>query len=284
MAGGIVASLVAPHTPRIGVEANVPEFQKGLVAGLREMGERVRALQPDLFILHSSHWVCTFNWYVTAHALHEGVCIADEAVDLIPGIPYRRNGDPIFAQALCAAMKKDGIPAAINDVQPFKWDYASFVPLQYMDPDSTVPVVLLPSVICSSLEENRRVGELAHAVAASLGRRAVFISSCALSHAVLRGPDLWPTPERIELDRRFIELMVRGDVAELIRWSPDYCRAAVAEMGGRPLAGMLGAAGAMAAAHGHLQGRQYGTYAQSSGSGNASLCLMPRAAEERSAL
>lgn len=277
MSAGLIATAVVAHTPRIGIEENAPPFQHGLISGLRDLGRDLRAMKPDLFVLQSAHWVSTFNWYVTAHAVHEGVCIADEAPDLIPGVPYRRAGDPAFARALAAAMREGGVPGNATDSEHLHWDYATYVPLKYLDPDAVVPAVMLPTVICSDLTENRRVARIVHQTAMAQGKRVVFLSSCALSHAVERGPERWPTPERIDLDRRFIELATAGQVRELLDWSPVYCHAAVAEMGGRTISGMLGAAEVLALEHGAVTGRQYGDYAQSSGSGNANICLTPAA-------
>ena len=112
---GIVASVVTPHTPRMGIEERAPDFVRGLIAGSRELGAALRALEPDLLVLHSSHWVATFNWFVTAHAVHEGLCVADEAPDLIPGIPYRQPGDPQFARALAETLLQADIPCGINE-------------------------------------------------------------------------------------------------------------------------------------------------------------------------
>ena len=273
MAGGVIVSAVAPHTPRIGIEEKAPAFAQGLIGGLREFGAAVRAQRPDLIVLHSSHWVSTFNWYVTAHARHRGTCIADEAPDLIPGVAYDRPGDPAFARALAEQLQAAGVPCGLNESPHFDWDYGSLVPIQYMDPEGQVPVVLMPSVICSELDECRTVGATIHKLARETGKRVAFVASCALSHKVLRGPEKWPSEAHQALDKRFMALMQGAQVAELANWSATYCHDAVAEMGGRPISSMIGALQAMAGEGGSLQGRQYGPYAQSSGSGNACLAV-----------
>ena len=65
-------------------------------------------------------------------------------------------------------------------------------------------------------------------------------------------------------------------MAEAITWFPEYSRAVVAEMNGKPLAGMLGALQALAEEGVELQGEQFGGYAQSSGSGNANVVVWRR--------
>jgi 3,4-dihydroxyphenylacetate 2,3-dioxygenase len=64
-----------------------------------------------------------------------------------------------------------------------------------------------------------------------------------------------------------------GAVNDAIGGFTEYSRFVGAEMGGRPLATMLGVAQAMAKEGKSIVGRQYGDYAQSSGSGNAVLLM-----------
>lgn len=273
MSGGLIACAVTPHTPRMGVEEQAPGFVRGLIGAARELGEAVRALEPDVVVLHSSHWVSTFNWFVTAHDVHEGLCVADEAPDLIPGLPYRQAGRPEFARALAEAVRGAAIPCGINDCPHYRWDYATYVPLKYMDPEGTLPLVTLPSVLCAGLEECAAVGAVVHETARQTGLRAVFLASCAMSHKLVRGPEQWPEEALQEMDRRLIELLSAGDIATLREWLPSYCTEAVAEMGGRPLNGLLGALGAMERDAGALAGRPIGPYCQSSGSGNATVLV-----------
>jgi 3,4-dihydroxyphenylacetate 2,3-dioxygenase len=275
MNGGLIAVAVAPHAPRLGVEERVPAFQRGLIDGMKQMGQVLRDLKPDLFVVNSAHWVSTFNWYATLQDPHQGVCVADEAPDLMPGTPYERHGDPEFGRALIEELKRADIPALPNDSPHFQWDYAALVPLLYVDPGGQIPVVQIPTVLRGSLEEAVAVGRLIDRVAQDTGRRVILIASSALSHALERGPEKWPSPERIELDKRLIEILERGEVDILLDWLPTYSRAAVAEMGGKVLAVMFGALSAMHGRVRALRGRLYGPYTQSSGSGNASVAVVP---------
>jgi 3,4-dihydroxyphenylacetate 2,3-dioxygenase len=219
--------------------------------------------------------VSTFHWFVTAHAVHKGICFSDEAPDLIPGAPYERTGDPEFARALAQSLNAASIPCGINDSPHYDWDYGTYVPLKYLDPDATIPVVTMPTVLCADLKENLAVGPVVHETAVRTGKRVIFISSCALSHKLIRGPELWPAEEQQELDRKFMELACNGRARELADFIPIFSKAAYAEMGGRTLCGMIGAAQALERASGPLHGRRYGAYAQSSGTGNAALCMTP---------
>ena len=104
--------------------------------------------------------------------------------------------------------------------------------------------------MCSDVDENRKVGRLVHEVGKDTDKKLVFVSSCALSHEVVRGPERWPTEERQRLDRKFIELTTKGRVDELTAWMPEFVREGVAEMGGRTISSMVGGIEALAQAAG----------------------------------
>jgi 3,4-dihydroxyphenylacetate 2,3-dioxygenase len=271
---GIVAAAIVAHVPTLGLPQNTPDYQQTLVEAERTLGAAIRdVVKPDLWVVVSAHWVATFDWLVTCQPVHDGVCVADEAPNLIPGSAYHFRGDPAFAGALVEAIAGAGLPAARNDSPHYAWDYGTFVPMQYLDPSAELPVVCLPSVLMATHEECLRAGALVHATACRLGRRVVLVASTAFSHVLQRGRHHWPAPRRIEADHRFIDGLKAGRLDEAIAGFAGYSREVGAELGGRPLATLLGAGRAMEHDTGALAGRQFGAYAQSSGSGNAVLLL-----------
>jgi 3,4-dihydroxyphenylacetate 2,3-dioxygenase len=270
---GIIATGIVAHVPTLSRAEITPPFQTTLVEGERRLGKKLRALKPDLWVVVSTHWVSTFNWFATQQPEHHGICVADEAPDLIPGLPYRYPGDPGFAQALLDEWKRADIPAQQNVTQHFSWDYGTFVPLSHLDPGGEVAVVAVPVVLMADINECLRAGEAIQAAARKLDRRAVVIASSALTHALVRGREHWPTPKRIEADKQVIGMLRHGDIDSVISSFSDYARTGVVEMGGRAIATMLGATRALASEKGPLGALQFGDYAQSSGSGNANLVI-----------
>jgi len=274
MTGGVVAATLVAHVPTLGRAENTPDYQQTLVQAERKLGAALRAaLKPDLWVIVSTHWVSTFNWFSTCQPKHEGLCVAQEAPNLIPGLPYKYRGDPEFGAALVDAWNAANVAAVRNEAANYSWDYGTYVPLKYLDPDGEVPVVGIPVVLMADHGECLRAGAAVHATAKKLGRRAVFLCSSALSHLLVRGRHNWPTPERVEADRRFVEQLKRGAIDEAIAGFAEYSKKVVAEMGGRALATMLGAASAISRDGKHVLAQQYGECAQSSGSNNAVLLI-----------
>ncbi len=197
--------------------------------------------------------------------------MATEAPDLIPGLPYERPGHPAFAEAIATAAEAHEIPVGRNASPHFVWDYGALVPLLHLDADGVLPVVLLSTCMAADLDECRRLGAALHAAAVASALRVAFVASGALSHELVRGPARWPSEAHQALDRRFMDGLTGGDVPGLQAWLPEFARSAVAEVGGRHLATLLGV---MEGGGGPWAGDVYG-YGPSSGSGNANVLLEP---------
>jgi 3,4-dihydroxyphenylacetate 2,3-dioxygenase len=271
MNGAIVMSAIASHTPRIGIEATAPGFLSGVIAGEYALGRAIQALAPDVIVLQSAHWVTTFTWYVTCQARHHGNCVSDELPDLIPGVPYDRPGDPEFGALLVAEIKAKGLLAGRNDTAHYKWDYGTFVPLQYLDPAERIPVVTMGTCILADLDECYRVGTAVRDAAARSGKRVVFVASSTLSHRLVRNPASWPTEEHQALDRRFVALLSDGRTGEARRFLDSYAAECQVEMGGRNIAAMLGALDGLP--RDRLAGEEYGEYGPSSGAGHTNFAI-----------
>ena len=274
MSGGVVAATLVAHVPTLGRAENTPDYQQTLVQAERVLGNAIRSsLKPDLWVIVSTHWVSTFDWFTTCQPVHEGLCVAQEAPNLIPGLQYKYKGDPEFGGALVDAWKQLGIAAVRNEAANYHWDYGTYVPLKYLDPDGQVPVVGMPVVLMADHGECLRAGAAVHDVAKKTGRRVVFVTSSALSHLLVRGRHNWPTPERVEADKKFVEMLKKGSIDEVIAGFSEYSRKVVAEMGGRALGTMLGVIAAMSREGKPIAATQFGEYAQSSGSNNVVLAV-----------
>jgi 3,4-dihydroxyphenylacetate 2,3-dioxygenase len=266
MSGGIVMGAIASHTPRIGIEARAPAFLKGVIEGEYALGRAIAALEPDLIVLQSAHWVTTFTWYVTCQSRHAGVCVSDELPDLIPGVPYDRPGDPQFGELLAGAIREKGLLSGRNETGHYKWDYGTFVPLQYLDPEERLPVVTMGTCILADLDECFRVGTAIREAAERSGKRVVFVASSALSHKLVRDPASWPLPAHQTLDGEFLGLLAAGRIGAARRMLPDYAEETQVEMGGRNIATLLGTLDGTPAER--LHAAQYGEYGPSSGAGH----------------
>jgi len=266
--GSIVGALIVTHTPRIADESTAPEFTREMIRGMHELGEEVARLDPDALIQVSTHWVTTFHHYVLGHKRHKGTLTSSEAPDIISGVPYDFPGDAELAEAIVEKGKEQGLPVILSAAEHFVLDYGTLNPLRYITPRFAIPVLPISSCLLADIQESIIWGQVITEGIKQSSRRVMIVASGALSHALVRGPERWPSEECQKLDRKFIELVTQGKADELKSFFPGFVKDAEAEMGGRHLAILLGATG------GHFRGKLH-AYGPSSGSGNAVVSLLP---------
>ncbi len=276
--GELVGVYLAAHTPRYcTLEAAFagklahPDF-RALRDGLVEQGRHLAAQRPQVILINSCHLVSTFPTLVDGTPRHRGTLTAQEAPDLIAGVPYDFPGDYQLASALIDRGKAAGhLCALVNDLY-YPLDYGTVMPIVcYLDRSQTIPVVPISVTLLNDLDQCFDWGRIIVRALAESDRRGVFVASGALSHRLVHGPEKWPLAEHMELDHRFANLLAAGEYQELRSWLPEFSRMVEAEMGGRHLAMMLGLlqeAGSAFTATVHA-------YGPSSGSGNYAVSLAP---------
>lgn len=259
--GEIVLGMCCAHTPRIAAPERAGAAFQDLIAAMGRAGETLRARKLDAAVLISAHWVTSFNLYVEGSKRHKGILTAMECPDLLRAIPYDFPGDPELADAIAAEGKAVGLPVIASDEPSYVEDYGTVIALKYLTPDGEIPIIPVSACLASTLGECFQFGEAIRAAIEKTGRRAAVISSAAFAHNLVRGPERWPTEEEQAVDRHMIELLNEGRLDTARSLLPTFAARAQYEMGGRPVATLLGALGE------GFRSEYYG-YGPSSGSGN----------------
>lgn len=253
--------MLTAHVPRICDEEQVPDFQVQMVEAMKAVSGEIAERKPDVIVLVSCHWLSTFHHYVDVTPSHQGTLTAFECPELISDVPYSYPGDHEFGMELVNAGKDAGIPVtAVNDTT-YVWDYGTVVPLRYLVPNEDIPIVNVSVTWAGDLKETYQWGEVIGNVLRQSGKKAMFISSGALSHNLVRGPEKMPTRSEQALDKQFIDYMSKKEYASARDMLPQYAKSAGVEAGGRHLAMLLGTL--------ENEDPKYWGAAQSSGSWNA---------------
>jgi 3,4-dihydroxyphenylacetate 2,3-dioxygenase len=263
-------ALLSSHAPSLLHEDQVPDFQLPIVKAFHQQREKIAQIKPDVLVLISCHFRTNWNHYVDATPRHQGFLTAMEHPDLIANIPFNYPGDEELAYELARAGKEAEIPVVAFNEPTYIWDYGTLIPLRYFVPEENIPVIELSVNLSASLEETYMWGQQIGKVLRNSKKRAVFASSGALSHHLVRGREKMPTISEKALDDKFIELLVEGEYGKAWEMLPQFSFAADVESGGRHVAALLGVLG-----HEEFQAVYLG-YAQSSGSGNPHFIFEPR--------
>ncbi|UOF90317.1 extradiol ring-cleavage dioxygenase [Fodinisporobacter ferrooxydans] len=263
-------AVLTVHAPRICHEEQVADFQKPLVKALKQTKESLYGVKPDVVVIVSTHWMSSFHHFVDATPTHQGILTAFECPELVSNVPYRYPGDAQLASLLAESGQQAGLQVVKVNDPTYVWDYGTVVPLRYLVPHEDIPVIDLSVTWAATLEETYKWGQVIGKVLRESEKRAVFVSSGALAHNLVRGPEKMPTVAEQALDHQFIEYLTSGNLDLAWEMLSQYAKAAGVESGGRHLALLLGVL------NGEYRG-DFLAYGQSSGSGNVVMTFQSNA-------
>ncbi|MGW3428394.1 3,4-dihydroxyphenylacetate 2,3-dioxygenase [Streptomyces melanosporofaciens] len=283
--GEIVGAGLLAHVPTIVLpEETRRELNDGkeitLVTGLRQLRENVFARDDyDTVVVLDSHWATTVEFVVTAHPRRAGLYTSEELPRGMCRMPYDFPGDPELAHAITHfADAHATFITAIDD---------AYLPIQYATVNlwkflgEGLPGKRWMTIgVCQTgdMEDHLRLGRaLADGIAATPGRRVLLIASGALSHT------FWPlreirdhessdprhifTPEARAADEERIAWFKEGRHDKVLDTMDTYWtyRPEAKFFHYLMMAGALGERACVARA------RQYGTYENAVGTGQAHL-------------
>jgi 2'-aminobiphenyl-2,3-diol 1,2-dioxygenase, large subunit len=209
----IVGAFAMSH--QLGSPVGVEDQSERVFEGMKEIGRRIRALDPDVLVVVTSDHLNNFPLtapapfaVATAETFHP---LGDMGLprDPVPGAPD-------FALGLRAFADGEGVTIAVAD--PIQPDHGVMIPLGIVDPERRIPAVPLYVNTVFYPEPSpaacRRLGEVLRDYIASLpgDRRLVLLGGGGLSHWVgMPGEgtinEAW--------DRAFLAHMLDGNVAAL---------------------------------------------------------------------
>lgn len=211
--GSIVGAFAMSH--QLGAPDGVEEQSERVFQGMREIGRRIRALEPSLILLVTSDHLNNFS--LTAPAPF-AIATAESFTPLgdmgLPRDPV--PGAPAFATGLHGFAEEQGVPITIAD--PIQPDHGVMIPLGIVDPERRIPcaplyvnTVFYPE---PAPRDSRRLGEMLRAYVEQLpaDMRIVLLGCGGLSHWV-------GMPQEGTInepwDQAFLADMLAGDIDAL---------------------------------------------------------------------
>jgi 2-aminophenol/2-amino-5-chlorophenol 1,6-dioxygenase beta subunit len=261
---GILAGYLAPHPPHLAYAENPPQNEprsqggwEGLRWAYEDVRARIRALQPDVIVLHAPHWITMVGHHVNCVPNPRGFSVEPIFPHLLR-FHYDFRTDVELAEAIADQAAADGLVTRKLKVEGVRVDYATITALHLLNPDWDIPVVSLSAnnnpyyYSTSSLEQMEVLGASVRTAIEGLGRRAVVAGSNSLSHFHWdREPEL---PEdmaaehpydnhQYRWDMRLLELIRHGRTRELRAFIPEHIEATESETKAGSLSWLLAALG-----------------------------------------
>jgi 3,4-dihydroxyphenylacetate 2,3-dioxygenase len=283
--GEIVGAGLLAHVPTIVLpEAVRRTLNNGreitLVTGLEQLRREVFESEDyDTVVVLDSHWATTVEFVVTAQQRRAGLFTSEELPRGMCRMPYDFPGDPELAANVARFADKHGTWITAVDDEYLPLYYATVNLWKFLG--EGLPDKRWVSIgVCQTgdMEDHLRLGRaLADGIAATPGRRVLLVASGAFSHTFwplreLRAheasdPDHIFTPEARSADEQRIDWFRQGRHDLVLQTMPEFWQY-------KPEAKFfhyLMLAGALGEHACTAQGRQYGEYENSIGTGQAHL-------------
>ena len=222
--GSVVASFVVPVHPHTVLAPDQNPGWRNLRNAFDEAAQTIRDLDADLLIVYSTTWPSIIGHQIQADPNPEWVMVDHDFHDL-GSIPYSFNIDATFAHAWDDANRARGLQSRCVNYKGFPIDVGSVVALTLLNPDNSIPAVIVSSNMYANRNETTVLAKSCLDVVKAQGRRAVAITAMSLSNRMFTD-FIQPEADKIhslkddEWYRKILEFLEQGrmeDVGQLSR-------------------------------------------------------------------
>ena len=224
MNGSLVGSYVVPVHPH---PLLVPEQNEGwsrIRAAFDEARDAIKESGADLLIIYSTTWPSIIGHQIQADPNPQWTLVDQDFHDL-GSMEYSFNIDAEFAEAWNEANHNRGLQSRTVAYHGFPIDVGSVVALKLLNPDNSIPAVIVSSNVYANRSETTVLAKACLDVIKKTGRKAVAVTAMSMSNRMFT-EFIDPSDDRIhslkddEWNRKVLEFLEEGrleDVAQLSR-------------------------------------------------------------------
>jgi 2-aminophenol/2-amino-5-chlorophenol 1,6-dioxygenase beta subunit len=249
--GRIVMGALAPHPPHLvyaeNPKQNEPRSECGwevLRWGYEKLREQLSKKDYDVIVVHSPHW----RTVVGHHFLgvpHFNSLSVDPIFPNLFRFHYDLNVDVKLAEAMCAEAASVGLPTKMMRNPKFRVDYGTITACHMVNPAWDKPIVGVSANAAYDYFGNDvgdrqmiALGQATRRAIEKLGRKALVIASCSLSHRHFTTEPGVPEDMSYERiynhnqylwDMHVVKLMKAGRAKEILDEMPDFIDQSVSE-------------------------------------------------------
>ena len=266
-AGRIVTGVLAPHPPHLVYASNPPQNEprssragawKGLLDGYAALRARLERRDFDVIVVHTPHWKTTVGTHFLGIPRCRGLSV-DPVFPNLFRFQFDLKVDVPLAEAICAEASGAGLVTKMMRNPDFRLDYGTITSNYLCRPEFDLPVVAISSsrvYFDYSNEAGDRemiaLGEATRRAIEKLGRRALCLATCSLSHRHFTEEPADPEDPTFEhiydqnqqrWDEHILSLMTSGQTRRIVDEMPDFIEGCVSETKDGSLTWLLSAMG-----------------------------------------
>jgi 2-aminophenol/2-amino-5-chlorophenol 1,6-dioxygenase subunit alpha len=260
---GVVAAYLVPSSPLLVLRGDEARYRE-LVQGMRQVAKDIDELKPDTLVIYSTRWIAVLDQLWQGRARMAGLHV-DENWHELGEMRFDMRTDVSLARACARAAQRAGIASKLVDYHGFPVDSGTVSVNTLVNPEGTVPTLVVANNVYHDFARTRTLGELAAAQATAQGKRIVVLGVGGLSGSEFRdqrgfAEDAITSAVEDDWNRRVLKWIETRDLDELMRQLPDYLAQSRVDMGFKHLAFALGALGGrLGKAQVYAYGPQYGS-------------------------
>ncbi|GII66885.1 3,4-dihydroxyphenylacetate 2,3-dioxygenase [Sphaerisporangium krabiense] len=229
--GELVMAAKITHVPSIWLSIQPGKhfgIRRPAELALTEVGERARERGADTFLIADTHWMNSIGFHLNGKARHQGSYVSHELPHFIHDLEYDYPGAPDLAELVREEIVLGGQKARVHTYKDLGLEYATLVPMYFMNGDSSIHVLPIGCNIYSTIEENRRIGEALMRAIHRSDRKVAFLASGSLSHAFPPNEiaesllDDVSSEINRQVDMAVLDMWTEGRVGEFLEMLPDY--------------------------------------------------------------
>lgn len=239
----LLGAFIVPHPPLIIPKVGGGEEKKiqKTIDSYHKVAKQIAELNPDTIIVTTPHSIMYSDYFhISPGKKAKGNFGRFGARDVSFSVEY----DEEFVEELEALAEKKQIEAGTLGEKDPHLDHGTMVPLYFINQYFNEYKLVRIGLSGLSFIDHYKLGRCVKETADKLNRKVVFVASGDLSHRLKEEGPYGYKEEGVQFDKEITEAMRKGDFLKLLRFSPDFCEAAV-ECGLRSFIIMAGALSGM---------------------------------------
>lgn len=253
--GEIVLAAKITHVPTMLMseqEGPIKGKRQAAIDGHKEIGRRARAAGADTFVVLDAHWLINAGYHINANTHFSGLFTSKEFPHFIQNLPYAYQGNAELGELIAQTARDDGVYTLAHQLDSLELEYATLVPMRYMNPEADLKVVSI-AALCTvhSFEKSRALGEAIRKAVEASDSKVALLASGSLSHkiwpndiyAANNGTFTISSEFNKEVDLRVLEMWKKGETAQFLKMLPEYAKKCDGEGGMHDTVMLFGALG-----------------------------------------
>jgi 2-aminophenol/2-amino-5-chlorophenol 1,6-dioxygenase alpha subunit len=246
-AGTIQRAYIVPGLPHLASAMPVESWER-LRRAFRLAGEHIKVLRPDVITIYSTQWISVLGHSFQTNSNPKGLHV-DENWYEMGDFPFDIRVDAALGSRAAAIASSLGLATKTVNYKGFPLDTGTLVALRFLNPENAIPISIVSCNIYAGQEDSLTLGRALRQAIEESGKRAVVVACTGLS-ARFFTEEIDPMTDRISRaeddtwNRRILDLIAQGKNAAVLSLSSEYAQAAVADMGFKAFAWLMGVLGA----------------------------------------